>query len=67
MVGRIDLTNACPGDLNSDLQVNSTDFGLFVGAFGSSCSGCSADLNDDGSVNSTDFGLFVGSFGSNCS
>ncbi|MBL7984263.1 MAG: hypothetical protein JNM91_04660 [Flavobacteriales bacterium] len=67
MVGWIDLTNACPGDLNTDLQVNSTDFGLFVGAFGSSCSGCSADLNDDGSVNSTDFGLFVASFGSNCS
>lgn len=56
----------CPGDLNNDTVVNSTDFGLFVGAFGTSCSACQADMNGDGLVNSTDFGLFVGAFGSSC-
>jgi hypothetical protein len=56
----------CPGDLNSDLAVNSTDFGLFVGAFGTSCTECKADMNGDGVVNGTDFGLFVGAFGASC-
>lgn len=66
MTGAINLVHACPGDLNSDAIVNSTDFGLFVAAFGSGCSGCKADINNDGAVNSTDFGLFVGAFGSPC-
>lgn len=67
MVGSITLvTPPCPGDINNDLVVNSTDFGLFVGAFGTSCSGCKADINNDGLVNSTDFGLFVSAFGNTC-
>lgn len=69
MKGTINLLGemvSCPGDLNNDLAVNSTDFGLFVGAFGTNCVACKADMNGDGSVNSTDFGLFVGTFGSNC-
>lgn len=66
MKGTITLLNACPADLNNDQAVNSTDFGLFVGAFGAGCSGCPADINNDGVVNSTDFGLFVGAFGATC-
>jgi hypothetical protein len=66
MVGSIVLVNPCPGDINSDLVVNSTDFGLFVSVFGTSCSGCKADINADGVVNSTDFGLFVAAFGNTC-
>ena len=66
MKGPITLLNACPSDINNDLTVNSTDFGLFVGAFGAACSGCPADINNDGVVNSTDFGLFVGAFGPAC-
>ena len=65
MGGTIQLVN-CSGDLNNDFTVNSTDFGLFVGAFGTNCAGCPADLNGSGSVNSTDFGLFVGAFGNTC-
>ncbi len=66
MKGPINLVNPCPGDLNNDLVVNSTDFGLFVAAFGNACAGCKADINNDGVVNSTDFGLFVGAFGASC-
>lgn len=66
MKGPINLVNACPADLNNDQSVNSNDFGLFVGAFGTACTGCAADINSDGTVNSTDFGLFVGAFGMSC-
>jgi hypothetical protein len=65
MGGAINLVR-CTGDLNNDLVVNSTDFGIFVGAFGTTCAGCLADLNGNGVVHSTDFGIFVGAFGSNC-
>ncbi len=57
---------AIRGDLNRDGQVNVTDFGLFVNAFGVPCSGCAADLNFDNAVNVTDFGLFVNVFGTAC-
>ena len=69
MKGTINLLGemaTCPGDLNNDQVVNSTDFGVFVGAFGTACALCKADMNGDGIVNSTDFGLFVGTFGSSC-
>ncbi len=66
MTGAIQLVNPCPGDLNNDLVVNSTDFGLFVADFGNPCGGCKSDINNDGTVNSTDFGLFVAAFGSTC-
>ena len=69
MAGTINLLGEmadCPGDLNNDTVVNSTDFGLFVGVFGTSCTACKADMNGDGLVNSTDFGIFVGAFGSSC-
>ena len=69
MTGSISLgppAPACPGDLNNDQAVNSSDFGIFVGAFGSTCSGCPADMNGNGVVNSSDFGLFVGAFGNSC-
>ena len=56
------------GDVNNDNFCDSTDFGLLIGAFGSSAalprSGyiAGADLNSDGFVDSTDFGLLIGSF-----
>ncbi|HMQ76963.1 MAG TPA: dockerin type I domain-containing protein [Flavobacteriales bacterium] len=57
---------AVRGDLNRDGQVNITDFGLFVNAFGAPCTGCAADLNFDNTVNVSDFGLFVNVFGIVC-
>ena len=57
------------GDANNDNSVDSSDFGVLVGAFNSdvSISGsgydASADFNNDGSVDSNDFGILIGNFG----
>ena len=56
------------GDANNDNSVDSTDFGILIGAYGSSASDpgsgydATADFNGDGSVDSTDFGLLIGNF-----
>ena len=56
------------GDANNDNSVDSTDFGILIGAFNtdSSIPGSgydpTADFNGDGFVDSTDFGLLVGEF-----
>ena len=56
------------GDANGDNQVDLTDFGILVNAFGSSSGGSGydtrADFSCDGSVDLTDFGILVNSFGS---
>ena len=57
------------GDANNDNSVDSTDFGLLIGDFGSVAaipgSGYeeNVDLNGDASIDSTDFGLLIGEFG----
>ena len=57
------------GDANGDNVVDSTDFGILIGAFGGDISvensgyDPGADLNDDGVVDSTDFGLLINNFG----
>ena len=60
------------GDINGDNAVDSSDFGLLIGAYGDTynpvsptapASDVEADLNSDGSVDSTDFGLLIGSYG----
>ena len=56
------------GDANNDNSVDSTDFGILIGAFNTSAkipgSGYDAtvDFNDDGYVDSSDFGLLIGNF-----
>ena len=67
-----DVTNVAAmlpaGDANNDNSVDSTDFGLLIGAFNTdaSISGGGydprADFNYDGFVDSTDFGLLIGNF-----
>jgi hypothetical protein len=68
MTGVIQLVTPppCFADLNADLAVNVNDYGIFVNAFGTTCSSCPSDLNTDGLVNSTDYGLFVNAFGNPC-
>ena len=50
-------------------MVDSTDFGLLIGAFNSDASipgtgyDPTADFNEDGFVDSTDFGLLIGNYG----
>ena len=57
------------GDSNNDNSVDSTDFGLLIGVFGSSAANPgsgydpTSDYNGDGSVDSTDFGILIGNFG----
>ena len=56
------------GDANNDNSVDSSDFGVLIGAFNSSVSvpgsgyDPTADFNNDGSVDSTDFGILIGNF-----
>ena len=56
------------GDANNDNSVDSTDFGILIGAFNTSYSipgsgyDYTADFNCDGSVDSTDFGILIGNF-----
>ena len=60
--------NLPAGDANGDNSVDSSDFGLLIGAFNSdaaiSGSGydATADFNFDGVVDSSDFGLLIGEF-----
>ena len=56
------------GDANSDNSVDSSDFGVLIGAFGADVSipgsgyDPTVDFNFDGIVDSTDFGLLIGEF-----
>ena len=58
------------GDANNDNSVDSSDFGLLIGAYGSSSAIIGSgydpniDFNGDGIIDSTDFGLLIGNFGS---
>ena len=60
--------NLLTGDANNDNSVDSTDFGILIGAFNTDNStphsgyDIEADFNCDGSVDSTDFGLLIGNF-----
>ena len=59
------------GDANNDNGVDSSDFGIFIGAFGSSydihattqTDASASDFNDDGIIDSSDFGLLIGNYG----
>ncbi len=60
---------ACPGDFNSDRQVDDSDFVIFLAAYNlldcadpSMPSGCPADLNSDNAVDDSDFVQFVGAY-----
>ena len=56
------------GDANNDNSVDSTDFGILIGAFGSDYNlpgtgyDPTVDFNFDGMVDSSDFGLLIGEF-----
>ena len=57
--------SSCPADLNGDGEVNSSDIGYFLLAYGP-CStelSCPADLNGDGEVDSSDLGSFFLAYG----
>ena len=57
------------GDANNDNVVDSSDFGILIGAFNSAANllgsgyDATADFNNDGLVDSTDFGILINNFG----
>jgi 1,4-alpha-glucan branching enzyme len=51
-----------PADLDRDGQVNSSDLGILLSAWGSG--NVVADINDDGVVNSNDLGILLSAWGS---
>ena len=56
------------GDANNDNSVDSTDFGILIGAFNTAANipnsgyDVNADFNCDGFVDSSDFGILIGNF-----
>ena len=62
--------HAClPATSTATTRVDSTDFGLLIGAYGDAydpnsatapAGDVAADLNSDGSVDSSDFGILIG-------
>lgn len=56
-------TPPCPGDLNGDNTVDTTDLGILLGAFGATTDG---DINNDGITDTTDLGILLGAFGVPC-
>jgi len=58
---------ACPGDANSDQQVNGADLSILLSQFGSTVTpGTGADFNGDGLVNGADLSTFLALFGTSC-
>lgn len=51
------------GDLNGDLTVDLTDFGILKANFGSGTTRAQGDVNGDAKVDLTDFGLLKDNFG----
>jgi hypothetical protein len=60
--------SGCPGDFNGDNVVNSADFVILAGNFGTTSGATSSqgDANGDGAVNAADFVILAGNFGNDC-
>ena len=55
------------GDIDGDGDVDSDDFAIFAGAYGTSPpSNPECDLDEDGDVDADDFAIFSGNFGETC-
>jgi len=60
-------TPACPGDVDGDHDVDSTDLNIILTAFGCSAPGpCSGDADGDGDTDSTDLNIVLTAFGQPC-
>lgn len=58
---------ACPGDVNTDGQVNTSDLTVMLGSFGSLVTpGTFGDINGDGTINTVDLTQLLSRFGTIC-
>jgi len=55
-------TGSTPGDINGDGQVDGSDLGALLGAWGT-CTSCPEDLDGDGRVDGSDLGILLGNWG----
>lgn len=71
-LGRVEYENdlqfyfmtPCASDLSADGVVDGNDLGMFLGAWGTTCScACAADLDENGAVDGGDLGVMLGSWG----
>lgn len=60
----------CPGDATGDGQIDISDLGIVLTAFGTNAGesgyNAAADLNRDGAVNISDLGIVIQNFGNSC-
>ncbi|MFO0859730.1 MAG: dockerin type I domain-containing protein [Phycisphaerales bacterium] len=66
IIGTVNITTKCIGDLNNDGFVDDSDFVLFVQAYNlllcedpAMAAGCPSDFNRDGFVDDVDFTIFI--------
>ncbi len=58
---------ACPGDMNGDRLVNTSDLTVFLSVFGATVTpGAPGDFDANGTINTLDLALMLGAFGSSC-
>lgn len=56
----------CPGDINGDRVVDSTDLSILLGNFGGPGGAAQGDVDGNGIVDSTDLAILLSVFGSTC-
>lgn len=59
-------TPACPGDIDGDNDVDSTDLNVVLTDFGCTSSPCAGDADLDGDTDSTDLNIVLTAFGASC-
>ncbi|MFM9959361.1 MAG: hypothetical protein ACKVZJ_14995 [Phycisphaerales bacterium] len=57
----------CPGDMDGNRSVNTSDLTLFLSAFGTTVTpGAPGDFDSSGTINTADLTFFLGAFGTSC-
>jgi hypothetical protein len=58
---------ACPADVDADGDVDLSDLGILLAAYGCAGGGCGpSDIDADGDVDLSDLGILLAAYGSDC-